>query len=71
MSDSAPIEIVADAPLHHPDARWVSLQLAGVVVFSELVYDTDADGNRTEERAVENFVRLLASRLRAALEGER
>lgn len=49
-------------------SRWVSLTLASVVVFSELVYDMDADGNRTEEQAVSNFAHVFASQLRNALE---
>jgi hypothetical protein len=50
--------------------RPASLVLNGVTIFSETVYDTDEDGNRTAEQAERNLLRTFASRLRRALEDE-
>jgi len=62
--------VMADEPGLRKDARWVSLYLAGVPVFTELVHDTGLDGVRSKEKAVENFARILASKLGRVLDDD-
>jgi hypothetical protein len=50
-----------------PDGRWMTLTLNGVDIFTEFVYDTDKEGNRTEEQAKKNLLVLFARRLREVL----
>lgn len=52
-------------------ARRATVMLGGVVIYSELVHDTDpATGERTAEQATLNVTRLVAYRLRQLLEDE-
>jgi hypothetical protein len=44
--------------------RHASLKLNGIVVFTDLVYDTDADGVRTDEFAARNLLLVLRGKLR-------
>jgi len=70
MKDNT-LKIVADWPKpYQRDSRIVSLKVAGVSVFSELVYDTREDGTRSEEQAIKNFASILGSKLRRVLEDE-
>lgn len=52
------------------NARRASLVLDGIPVFSEVVYDTDAGGQRSEEQAKRNITLLFANRLSRLLEDE-
>ena len=65
-----PVELEVGKGVPHPSARWVSLKIGGVEVFSELVYDTNEHGDRTDEQARLNFLRVFASRFRESLEKE-
>lgn len=51
--------------------RHVSLYLSGIEVFGLRVYDTNAEGARTPEMAVENALRVFSSRLGAVLDEPR
>lgn len=65
------MKVVANEPSHwQRDARVVSLEVAGVSVFSELVYDTEEDGTRSEEMAIKNFCSILSSKLGRVLDDE-
>lgn len=60
-------KVEAGKIMDNPAGRWMRLMLSGVEVFSEFVYDTDREGNRTEEQAKENLLRVFAYRLREVL----
>ena len=51
----------------NPAGRWMMLMVNGIDIFTEFVYDTDRDGNRTEEQAKKNLVSLFAHRFREVL----
>lgn len=65
-----PLELTAEVGdrLNHVVGRWVSLRLNGIEIFSEMVYDTNAGGERTESQAVSNCLTLFASRLKRLVE---
>jgi len=48
--------------------RWATVKLNGVPLFSNLVYDTDSEGNRTDEQAARNILLTLQGQARRYLE---
>lgn len=62
------VEIDFSEAEHTPSARWGSLKIGGVDVFTELVHDTNSEGERTEEQARKNLLLLFAHRLKDVLE---
>lgn len=60
-------KVEAGRVIDNPAGRWMRLMLSGVEVFSEFVYDTDREGNRTVEQAQENLIRVFAYRFREVL----
>jgi hypothetical protein len=67
---TAPVTVECGDPLHGQSSRWATLKIMDVEVFTALVYDTDGEGNRTEEQAARNMLYLLGQNLRR-LEDER
>lgn len=64
MSVPVLISIECGMPMHEYEGqdalvREASLCIAGVPVFTEVVYDTNRDGDRTEQRAAENLMLTL------------
>lgn len=64
------IEIKTSSPekASNIHARWATLYIGGVDVFTDYVYDVDRDGNRTEEQAKQNLLHLFGTRLKRLLE---
>ena len=50
--------------------RRASLRFNGVTVFSDLVYDTNRDGERTDEQAAQNLLLVFQSKMQRLLEDE-
>jgi len=66
-----PLEITVETGYRYERqaARWATIAIGDVVVYSELVYDMDADGNRTDEQARANVLSLFARRLGEVING--
>jgi len=64
------LRIEVGEPAAGMNVRRASILLDGVPIFSEIVYDTDEGGARTEEQARLNITRLFGSRLARLLEDE-
>lgn len=62
------VEVELGEPQSHPLARWATLRMHGIEIFTYFVYDCDKDGNRSDEQAVENLMKVFASRLRGAMD---
>ncbi len=67
-----PVEVVieTDEPMMQANGteafvRYASLKLNGVTVFRELVYDTDQNGERSDEQAAWNLLHCLKTKAEA------
>jgi hypothetical protein len=67
MMQDIEFKVEAGKIMDSPAGRWMRLMLSGVEVFSEFVYDTDREGNRTELQAKENLIHVFAYRLREVM----
>lgn len=70
MAVTVPVEITVETresktAIH---ARWASLRLNGMEIFSDLVYDTGENGERSDEQAALNLMRIFTSKVRELLE---
>jgi hypothetical protein len=69
VSAEVSITIEFDDPKLGPlSGRWATVRVGGHRVMTELVYDTNADGERTEEQARDNALAIFSARLSRLLE---
>jgi hypothetical protein len=64
----APVTVTFGEPYPKHAMRYATLRIGGVEIFSEIVYDTDGAGNRTEAQAARNLLTVLGERLRKVVD---
>lgn len=62
------VEVECQYPEYTPSVRMATLLIGGIPIFTEQVYDTDAEGNRTDKQAVDNLLRHFSYRLNQVIQ---